>query len=327
MIEDHIPLYYGNVRNYLEQIRNLSKRRQIRLLDSASEECELIIESYWYTFLLSELIVISVGKHYGEDTSFYQSFISKWSGVWTRLVETLNLLFDSMIIGLEGRSTSATNLLRPALESITTGVFYHYLAQKEYRDEALVVNQIRIGRNEDTFTDLIEEAIESIPEKSTIPLNLEAAVTKIALMAEPHLHVPKFKTMLKQIGEWGIVNNTVEELVDQLYSTLWISLSSYSHSLHEGTYIKNAMFENDINILLGKQIDFNAFKDYSKKFKSICYVALILYLNSTEEIQRIETFSAMFSEFLKRNPTVREVLKDVIDQIEKNILSSELKSE
>ncbi len=319
--EVHIPLYNGDVRDYLQQMRKISQKRQTQLLDSVSDECESVIESYWYTLLITELITFSASEQYGKNTPFFQSYIKKWSGLWARLIETLNLLFDSMILGLEGRTVSANVLLRPTLESIITGVFYHYLAQKEYRDKAMVIARILIGRNKDTFSDLVEEAIESINDESIIPLNLEAAITKTALTSTPPLRVPKVKTMLEQIGEWGIFDNPIEEVVNGLYSEWWISLSSYSHSLHEGTYIKGAMFEDDIDILLGKKIDFVEFKVYSQNFSRLCRIILIFYLNSTEELQRINIFSAKFSEFLRKYPAARKVLHHVIEQIEHNIKS------
>jgi len=320
--ETHVPLYRGDVQDYLEQMRKISQKRQKQLLDSVSDECKFVIESYWYTFQITELIISSAIEHYGENTLFYQSYMRRWSGLWARLHETLNLLYDSLVLALEGRTVGANILLRPALESIITGIFYHYLAQKEYRGKASIVARIQIGRNKDTFSDLVEEAVESIGEESIIPLNLETAVTKIVLTSTPHLHVPKLKTMLKQIGEWGIINNPIEEVVYQLYSKWWVSLSSYSHSLHEGTHIKGAMFEDDIDILLGKRMDVDEFRVFSQKFNRLCHIILIFYLNSTEELQRNNTFSAKASEFLKDNPTAGKVLHDVTEQIEKFIASS-----
>ncbi|MFW9912914.1 MAG: hypothetical protein ACFFEU_10610, partial [Candidatus Thorarchaeota archaeon] len=122
--------YDGKVENYLERMIAISTRKQGELLESMRDECEHIVEKYWYTFLLSELIIISFQEHYRENNDYYQIVIQNWMGIWTRFQETLNLLRDSMILGLQGRTVSATNLLRSVLESITAGVFYHFLAQE-----------------------------------------------------------------------------------------------------------------------------------------------------------------------------------------------------
>lgn len=72
----HIPLYNGDVRDYLEQMRKISQKRQTQLLDSVNDECECVIESYWYTLLITELITFSASEQYGNNTPFYQSYIN-----------------------------------------------------------------------------------------------------------------------------------------------------------------------------------------------------------------------------------------------------------
>jgi hypothetical protein len=264
------------------------------------------------------MITTSVSIHYEKIENYYETYIRKWSGVWTRLQETQNLLLDSMILGLQGRTASAVNLLRAALESIVTGVFYHYLAQKEYREKASVVNSIRISRKDDSFSDLIDEAIDSIDDEFNIPFILETVVTKISLSYKPPLKVPTFKSMLRQISEWRVVDNPVEEIM-QIKEGIFDPLSSFSHSLHEGTYIKGAMFADNINILLGRDLDTEEFKIYARNFNIMCKHTLIFYLNSTEELQRTETYSEMFSIFMKQNQRVFTTMKDIVDQIQKNI--------
>jgi hypothetical protein len=311
--------YDGKVENYLNKLIAVSTKKQGEILETMRDECEQIIEKYWYTFLLSELIIVSFQEHHRENMDHYQIVIQKWMGIWTRFQETLNLLRDSMILGLQGRTVSATILLRPVLESITSGVFYHFLAQEEYRKKASVVESLEIGRGNDVFSGLVEEVINEIEDKLDVPFYLEAMVTKKSLDSKPPLGVPKFKSMLKQISDWGVIDNPQEEIMELLNNRMFGSLSSFSHSLHEGTYIRGAMLSKNINILLGWELDFESFKEYSRGFGSLCYIVLVFYLNSTEELQKTESFSRIFEKFLEINPKANTVLESIVEQIKENI--------
>ncbi|MDF1537827.1 MAG: hypothetical protein P1Q69_02880 [Candidatus Thorarchaeota archaeon] len=68
--EKTFPEYNGEVESYLVQMREISRNRQELLLNTKKKECELVVENYWYTFLLSGLITLSTREHYREDKRF-----------------------------------------------------------------------------------------------------------------------------------------------------------------------------------------------------------------------------------------------------------------
>ena len=83
--------YDGKVENYLDKLIAVSTKKQGEILETMRDECEHIIEKYWYTLLLSELIIVSFQEHHRENNDHYQIVIQKWMGIWTRFQETLNL--------------------------------------------------------------------------------------------------------------------------------------------------------------------------------------------------------------------------------------------
>jgi len=311
---ERFPVFDGNIEKYLEQMGCITKVRQRQLLGEARDACDLIIRSYWYTWAISGITTFSSDQHHQIDTNPSRDF-GRWYGIWCRMQETLNILYDSVVLGLEGRTTSSTNLLRAAMESIVTGVFYHHLSLPEYRASALVVNDLRIGRNSDVFHNLVTEAIASIENEKDIPLQLEYQVSRIAYAANPPLHVPSFKAMLKQIAEWKVLENDTKEIIDNLYDKWFDHLSTYAHSLIDSSYISGAAKSGNMEILLGWDVDVDSFRNFANEFNSMCIIVLHLFLASTVELQTTREFSNRISYFLEKNPQVDSILKSIIMQI------------
>jgi len=237
------------------------KKRQKHLFSSARDEFETTVKAYWYTYMITGLVHSSYLVHHQRDEEIFTQYFKKWAGLWVRLHESLNILQDSMILGLEGRTTSASNLLRPALESIVTGVFYFRLSQKKYHDKAHVIRNSDTGRKNGKFLDLIDEAIDSIKDRTSVPVELERQVTRITLESDPPFRVPRFETMLKQIIEWDTLGTEDVDLYDFLYNTMFGKLSTYSHSLHETSYARRGLDSNRPEIMFGWAIDSEAFQE------------------------------------------------------------------
>ncbi len=321
--DEHIPVYDGSIKKYLRHMSRIASKRHERLLNSAEEACDYIAKSYWHTFGISGTVTFSSQIHHQKDQDLYWQYVKKWTGLWLRLQETLNILQDSMTLGFQGRTSSAFNLLRSALESIVTGVFYYFLSQNHYREIAHIVKHKTIGRNSHRFKDLVKEAIDSIEDKSEVPLKLEAQIAGIASESMPPLFLPSFREMTRQIAVWEIVDNSVDETMDFLYRGFFNAFSTYTHSLFESTYIQSGTSTGNINLMIGWDIDLNAFQEYSRLFNLTCSTVLILYLSSTLELQTTAAFSKLFSIYLNKHPDVKSVFNKIIEQIKGLIKKSQ----
>lgn len=282
--ESKFPVFEDSIEKYLEEMALFTKKRQKNLLGSVREEFETTVKSYWYTYMITGLVHFSYLVHHQRDEEIFTQQFIKWAGLWVRLRESLNILQDSMILELEGRTTSASNLLRSALESIVTGVFFYCFSQKEYRNKAYVIKNSDTGRKDTKFLDLIDDAIDSIKDKTAVPVELERQVTKIALESDPPFRVPKFKTMLKQIIEWDTLGTEDVELYDFLHKTMFGELATYSHSLHETSYARRGLDSDRPEIMFGWAVDPEAFQEYSGYFRLTCIVVLLCFLNQTIEM-------------------------------------------
>ncbi len=313
--DENMPVYDGSIEKYLNYISRIASKRQKHLLNSAEEDCDYIAKSYWHTFGITGIVTFSSQPYHQKDQDLHWQYVKKWIGIRFRLQETLNILQDSMTLGFQGRTSSAFNLLRSALESIVTGVFYYFLSQNHYREIAHIVKHKTIGRNNHRFQDLVKEAIDSIEDKSEVPLRLESQIAGIASESQPPLILPTFREMTRQIAEWKLVGHSADETMNLLYRGFFNEFSTYTHSLFESTYVQSGTSAGNINLLLGWDIDLNAFQEYSRLFNLTCSTVLILYLSSTLELQTTSAFSKLFSIYLNKHPDVESVFGEITEQI------------
>jgi hypothetical protein len=321
--KEKFPVFEGSTEKYLKEMSRFTRKRQRQLLSSVRKEFDIIVKSYWHTHMISGLVHHSYLEHHKRNGEVFTEYFKKWAGIWVRHLESQNILFDSMTLGLEGRTTSASSLLRPALESIVTGVFFHYLSQIECREKAFVIEKSDSGRKSGRkFLDIVKQAIERIEDKTAIPVELERQVTRILLQSEPTLHMPKLKVMLEQIDEWEILIVKGVKLVDLLKKKMFDPLSTYSHSLHETSYARRGLDTGRPEIMFGWAVDPESFQEYSAAFKSTCIVVLTFFLASTEELQKTAQFSEIIKHYLRENPEVTSLFSSIVKSIETVIGSS-----
>jgi hypothetical protein len=315
--EERYPVFDGSIENYLAQMTTFTKKRQKRLYDNVRDEFDVILKSYCYTHMITGLVHSSYKHHNNDDDEVFTRNFVRWAGLWFRVIESLNILQDSMILGLEGRSSSAFNLLRPALESIVNGVFYYCISQTEYREKAKTIKDSDKGRKSGKIIDLVEEVIRTTKDKDSIPVELERQLTRMSLDYDSEIYLPKFSVMVDQIEEWKIIDEESEEgLSDILYSNLFKKLSSYSHSVYHVSYAGRGIESRNHDVLFGWDVDFDSFKEYSNHFRFACIIIILFFLNLTEEIQKTQSFYDMMSEYIKNHPDMHSVLGTIPEQIQ-----------
>ncbi|MHA2323042.1 MAG: hypothetical protein ACXACG_15525 [Candidatus Thorarchaeota archaeon] len=322
MEEQRYPVFHGSTADYVAQMSTFTKKRQKKLYDNAREEFDVIVKTYWYTNMITGLVHSSYLRHHDNDDDVFTKHFVKWAGLWFRVIESLNVLQDSMILGLEGRTSSAFSLLRPALESIVSGAFYYCVSQSEYRDKAHKIRKADSGRRSGKILDLVEEVIRTTEDKDSIPAELERQITRMSMESKDEIHLPKIRLMLDQIEEWEIVDvESDQTLTEILYSKLFSRLSEYSHSVYHASYAGRGIESKNHDVLFGWDVDLEKFKEYANHFRFLCITILHFFLNLTEEIQKTSKYCYMMSEYIKENPEIRAVLGSVPDQILKFIES------
>ena len=319
--EERYPVFDGSTENYVAQMIGFAKRRQKKLCEIARSEFDVIVKSYWYTNMITGLVHSSYKDHHNNDDDVFSQHFVKWAGLWYRVQESLNILQDSLILGLEGRTSSAMNLLRPALESIVSGVFYYCISQTSYREKAKTIRDSDKGRRSgEKIFDLVEDVIRKTEDKATIPVEIERQLTSMSLDPDSEIHLPKYSLMVDQIEEWGIVDvDSGEGLSDVLYSNLFTKLSDYSHSVYHVSYAGRGIESKNHDILFGWDVDLESFKMYANHFRFVCITILLFFLNLTEEIQKTPSFHDMMSEYLSNNPDTHSVLGTIPKQIQEFI--------
>lgn len=316
--EQKYPIFEGSTKDYVSQIIDFTKKRHRKLYESAREEFDIIIKSYWYTNMITGLVHSSYLHHHNYDNDVFTQHFAKWAGLWFRVIESLNVLQDSMILGLEGRTSSAFNLLRPALESIVTGSFYCCMSQTEYRDKAEKTRNSDSGRKSGCkIIELVEEVIRTTDDKESIPAELERQITRMSLESDSEIHLPGISSMLKQLVEWKIVSVDSDlSIVEILHKKLYSKLSDFSHSIYHASYAGRGIESRNYDVLFGWDVDLELFKDYANNFRFLCITILLFFLNLTEEIQKTQSFYEMISEYISNNPDIHSILGSVPEQIQ-----------
>jgi len=315
--EQKYPIFDGSTKDYVSQITDFTKKRHRTLFESTREEFDIVVKSFWYTKMITGLVHSSYLRHHSyDDNAFTQHFV-KWAGLWFRVIESLNVLQDSMILGLDGRVSSAFNLLRPALESIVAGSFYYCISQTEFRKKAMKIRNADSGRKSGKIIDLVEEVIRTTQDKDSIPAELERLITRLSVESESEIHLPKIKLMLKQLEEWEIVpTESGQSLTEILYNKLYSKLSNFSHSIYHTSYAGIGIESRSHDVLFGWGIDLELFKDYAYHFRFLCIAVLKLFLNLTEEIQVTQSYYDMMSDYITNNPDIHSVLMSTPRQIQ-----------
>ena len=215
-----------------------------------------------------------------------------------------------MILGLQGRTVAATTLLRPAFESIISGVFYHHLAQNKYRQSADYLRRIYKSAKGEPLLDIVEELVEEI-EHNRLAQELEFKLLNRWL--DSNFHIPTLKQMMQQIAHWNVLDNEGEDFMDALYHGLWNQLSVYSHSLLNRTYIGSGLQHTP---MLELRANDKAIQDYTRLFRITCILVLLLLLASTEGLQDNPAFAKSMLKILRENPNIYDILGSIPNQIE-----------
>ncbi len=310
------PVFNGSSEDYTSQMIDITRKRQKKLYNHAREEFDVIVKSYWHTKMITGIIHSSYLHHHDNDKNLFTQNFVKWSGLWFRVIESLNILQDSMILGLEGRTSSAFNLLRPALESIVAGAFYHCLSQSQYRERAEIIRKSDIGRTKGIIN-LVEEVIKNTADRNSIPAELERQMTRMSVEFASDVHLPKIGLMLAQLEEWEVLPVETElSLSEILHSTLYTKLSDYSHSIYHSSYAGKGIESRNHDVLFGWDVDIGSFKEFANHFRFLCAIILHFFLNLTEEIQKTQSYVGMMLEYIGNIPDMHLILGTIPEQIQ-----------
>jgi len=305
MTEDvYFPEFNGDTIDFLSALRTISRRRQEKQWTQYSEESEFIVKTYWHTYQIPKITIYS----YLDECDGKIESLRRWLGIWKRYIESLNIIRDSLLLGLQGRIISATSLLRTAFEGIILGVFYQCLSQEDFRNRALIIKE-----NSEFFA-LVEKGIHSIGDSERVSYELEFEVNKILLDTDDDVHIPGMKAMVKQIEQWEIleVDNPDLTLEYILHKKMYADLSLYSHSEYWASYSGRGGSPN-WSLELG--VEPTTVDEYKRYFFIVCLIVLKLFLGTTEEIQKTGTFADRIHEYIEDNQNISEIFKDVSEQI------------
>jgi len=309
MTDDELfPDFDGSIESYLTSVSDYSTSIQEEHLSNYREECEVIVKTYLHFYRIPRIVMYS----YLEYQYYREEMVKKWLGVWKRFIESLNIIRDSLVLGLQGRIISASSLLRISVESMIRGTFYHHLSQNEFRERATCLRSVSTTRKNETFLDLVEDVIQGIPDKEDVPIELEFKIHKLVYESLPPRKEPSLKAMVQQLEEWEIIDTEDAKFKDVIYNHMIGDLSSYSHSILWTSYFGRG---GGLDLALGLSVDTRATEEYTRHFRNVCIVILLLFLASTEELQKTGLFKDNIIGYLNDYPDVESILSSIPDQI------------
>ena len=308
--ENMFPDFEGDIDVFVDGILRHIEENQNAHLRSSRNDCGIVVKAYWHTYMIARIIVYSFLDHHNGKVEC----IREWLGVWKRFIDSLNLLRDSLVLGLQGRVIGAAILLRPAAESMVTGAFYNHLSQAEFRKRAKVLKGVTCGENNELpFLDVVEKAIENIEDNDDISFRLKNEVTKLAMKSSPELRLPKYRVMIRQLVEWDVPNNEPEFIMKHVHGDFFNEvLSGYAHSLLSESYLGRGEAPD---VALSLSADTKAIQEYSRIFQGACITILLYFLGSTEDMQKTREFSEAITKYLQNNPNADSVLASIPAQI------------
>jgi hypothetical protein len=186
-----------------------------------------------------------------------------------RIVESMKLLEDALLLALSGRYTSAYATMRTALECMTVGGFYHGLSSSALRSRAKEIRGYKGYGYPKTFMNILEELISKDSSLEDNGLNLEFAMENYLKDHDPPLAPPNFRRMLVQILDWyqiwGI-EDPMKDLADELYE----ELSVYAHAMQDATtYMQAVSTDGDYTTLNSGTVNDVMLSKFLERYKRL----------------------------------------------------------
>ncbi|MGV9103751.1 MAG: hypothetical protein ACOC3C_06525 [Candidatus Thorarchaeota archaeon] len=170
-----------------------------------------------------------------------------------RIIESLKLLEDSLLLTLSGRYTAGLSTMRTALECMVVGGFYHGLSKPEFRKKASHIRHWKAtwAGYSKTFLEMVEELVENDEAAIRDDIYLESRVEKMLSEHDPPLPPPNFRRMLCQVVEWFELR-AVQNPIDMIYG-IYDNLSIFTHAMQDVTTYKQILLSGgtDFSLMSG----------------------------------------------------------------------------
>jgi hypothetical protein len=268
------------------------------------------IQSYQSLAFLLYLAIDMSHKYTAEGMSPYQIYFGEFRACFTRLTESVKILHDSLYLALCGRYPSANALLRPALESITIGVFYTGLLDKTNRD---LLSSLPSDK---AFMEIVEEALEH-PDCQTDSGILELTVSN--RLRERKKKPPPYREILDMIIKWQLLKfpdrTESDEGLKVLYDDAYGPLSDVIHSRIDKTYFMSdeiqSLTDEELipRILHGEKLVPEKLKNFFFHYNLIVDVVGYIFFSAIRRLFSQDEVSQTALEFLDKFKEHAEELK------------------
>jgi hypothetical protein len=192
-------------------------------------------------------------------------------------------------------------LLRTTLELLVKGAFWECLSHRRFRENAQVLINDPAGKRIKKWLHATFKQAPAVEE--ALDRNSASIYDKLGPVMEEREYRPSFRTIVRQLEEWGIFN-PLTDAEDQIYEGIFRRLSADVHVVPERTDIgrRLAVGISDISeqILLPDTL-----REYSSLLHKLMDLAIVIELNIAKDL--VEEYDEVKTNLKSRSPTFEQL--------------------
>ena len=188
----------------------------------------------------------------------------------------------SLTEGLCAYYSVAFVLLRTTLELVIKGAFWECLSHKVYRENSQALDRDDWGKNIKEWLHKIFElspAVEEEFERTSVSI-----YDKISPIIEESDFRPNVKTIISQLGQWGVFN-PIPDPTTSIYKEIYGRLSAYVHAIPDKTDIAGRIFQTP-NQIFDQVLLQDKLSEYTHCLHEVMDLAIVVLLNIMEDLIR-----------------------------------------
>jgi len=171
-------------------------------------------------------------------------------------------------------------LLRVTLELLIKGAFWECLSHKKFREESQVLDKDNQGRE---IKEWLEDIFKLAPHiKEEFEITSAGIYDKIKPIIEDQNFRPDVKTIVRQLGDWGMFN-PVPDPTTSIYKEIYGRLSADVHIEPDRTDIGKRILNTPKQIFDHKVFQ-KALSEYAHRLHEVMDLAIVIEMNIMRDV-------------------------------------------
>jgi len=187
-------------------------------------------------------------------------------------------------------------LLRTTLELVIKGAFWECMSHDEYRQNSQVLDKDGWGKKIKEWLNEIFKSAPSVEEE--LERTSASIYDRISPIIERAGFRPNIKTIVRQLGQWGIFN-PIPDPTASVYEEIYGRLSADVHVVPDRTDIGKRMLDTQSQIF-EQEILQNTLGEYTHCLHEVIDLAIVVELNIMRDlIEKYDEAKTSLSERLE----------------------------